>query len=122
MFFKRRPRVFVYPKPVDMRSSFERLSFFVREHHKLSIDEGSLFLFLGNNRYRLKILYFDGSGLMLLTKRMEKVSFMSIHELAVKAEITFSELKMILHGSVLREFYPEKESKTKRSALTEMQK
>ena len=111
MFFKTKPRVYVYPKPIDMRCGFERLTFYVKAHHKLDIDEGNLFLFLGNNRHRLKVLYFDGSGLLLLSKRMEKVRFMNIADLSVKDEITFQELKLILHGSVIREFFPKKKIK-----------
>lgn len=106
MFFRTRPKVFVYPDPIDMRLGFERLSFFVKEKHRKVIDEGNLFLFLGTNRKRLKILYFDGSGLILLVKRMEKGSFMNVAELSRRAEITLRDLKLILHGSVLREFHP----------------
>lgn len=94
-----------------MRLGFERLTFFVKEKHRQVIDEGNLFLFLGTNRKRLKILYFDGSGLILLVKRMEKGNFMNVSELSLRAEISMRDLKLILRGSVLREFHPRTEKK-----------
>jgi len=85
---------------------FERLSFLVREEMKKDIDHGDLFLFLGNNRRRLKGLCFDGSGLILFTKRTEKKSFMSVRELEGQIELTKSELELLVHGSILRKYLP----------------
>lgn len=101
-------KVFVYQKPIDMRCGFERLSFFIKEDMCHELNFGDIFIFLGNNKKRLKALYFDGSGLVQLTKRMEKRrGFMSVYDLDGRDEITRSELELILHGSVLRKYNPE---------------
>ncbi|MBC6416194.1 MAG: IS66 family insertion sequence element accessory protein TnpB [Bdellovibrionales bacterium] len=90
-----------------MRFGIERLSFLVKEEMGEDVNYGDLFLFLGFNRKRLKGLFFDGSGLLLMTKRMEKKRFMSVNDLS-RFSLTRSELKLILHGSVLRDYAPSK--------------
>ena len=95
-------RIFIYQQAIDMRCGFDRLSFFAREKMNSSIDAGHVYLFLGKNRKRIKALYFDGSGLVLVHKRMEKNSFMHVDNLEDVKEISLAELKLIFHGSVLR--------------------
>lgn len=107
MFIARGTKVFVYGEPVDMRCGFERLSYFVKEKMGRQINQGHLFLFLGKNRRRLKLLFYDGSGLVLLSKRMEKERFMNISDLDTK-EITRRGLRYIMHGSILRSYLPDK--------------
>ena len=78
------------------------------------IDIGDLFIFLGKNRRRLKALRFDGSGLILFTKRMEKKrGFMSVEDLEGRLEISHSELELLLHGSVLKKYLPTGRSSVK---------
>ena len=64
-------RVFVFSEQIDFRAGFDRLSMIVREKMKKDLVEGDLFLFLGRNRKRLKALCYDGTGLLLLSKRLE---------------------------------------------------
>ena len=91
-----------------MRWAFERLSYLVVEQMGHRLNVGDLFLFLGNNRRRLKALRFDGSGLVLLTKRMEKKrGFMNVMELDGRVEISHWEFELLLHGSVLKKYLPE---------------
>jgi transposase len=112
MKFDRKTKIFVYGEPIDMRIGFERLSYLIREEMGKDIDIGDLFLFLGKNRRRLKALRFDGSGLILLTKRMEKKKgFMNVKDLEGRVEINHQELELILHGSVLRKYLPMGHSK-----------
>ena len=103
MFLSSNYRVFVYKKNIDMRWAFERLSYLVKQEMGEDIDFGDLFLFLGSNRRRLKALFFDGSGLILLTKRTEKKCFMNVKDLSC-FELTRSELKLLIHGSVIRKY------------------
>jgi transposase len=93
-------RVFVYNESIDMRSGFERLSFYVREQLGEDLLEGHVYL--GKNRRRAKVLVFDGTGLVLIHKRLEIGRFISIDELSDVHEITSSELGLILDGSRIR--------------------
>ena len=95
-------RVFIFSEAIDMRCGFERLSYYVREQLKSRIDQGHIYLFFGKNRRRLKAIYYDGSGLVLVAKRIERGSFMSITELSESREISLADLKLIFHGSILR--------------------
>jgi transposase len=111
-------RVFIYQEAIDMRCGFDKLSFFIRDKMRSSIDSGNLFLFLGKNRKRLKALYFDGSGLVIVHKRMEKTSFMNVADLGDVREISLAELKLIFHGSVLRKFVIDRMMQNKKAENT----
>jgi len=94
-------RVFIYQEQVDMRCGFEKLLSFVREKMKNEINQGHLYLFFGKNRRRLKALFFDGTGLVLIAKRIERGRFMARCELVNITEITHQELKQIFSGGVV---------------------
>ena len=66
------------------------------------LDQGHVYLFFGKNRKRIKILVYDGSGLVLIAKRIERGKFMSLAEFFGRTEVSQEELKLILHGSVVR--------------------
>ena len=68
-------KVFVALEPCDMRKGFEGLHAAVSERLKEDVRSGALFVFTNKRRSRLKVLYFDGTGLWLMTKRLEKGTF-----------------------------------------------
>jgi len=94
-----------------MRSSFERLSYYVRDRMERNLSAGHVFVFVGKNRRRPKALVYDGSGLILITKRLEKNRFMNLEELEKRLEISLFELELLLHGSVIRKYKPDGEIK-----------
>lgn len=67
-------RIFVGIEPVDMRGSFNALAGAVR---RLGLDptDGHLYLFFNRRRRLCKMIYFDGSGFCLFSKRLEKGTF-----------------------------------------------
>ena len=67
-------RVFVAIDPVDMRGSFDALAGAVRRLGLEPLD-GHLYLFLNRRRRLCKIVWFDGSGLCLYSKRLERGTF-----------------------------------------------
>jgi len=68
-------KVFVALDPIDMRKGFEGLHAAVGEKLKADVRGGAIFAFTNKKRTRLKVLYFDGTGLWLMTKRLEKGTF-----------------------------------------------
>lgn len=68
-------RVFVALEPCDMRKGFEGLCALVAGRLEEDLRSGALFVFGNRRRTRLKILYFDGTGLWLMTKRLEEGTF-----------------------------------------------
>jgi transposase len=68
-------RVFLAVEPCDLRKGFEGLLAMVEQKLGEAIKSGALFVFINRRRTRLKVLYFDGSGLWLLIKRLEEGTF-----------------------------------------------
>ena len=93
--------VFVGLDPIDLRWGFERLSGLVQEHIGRDVRGGALFLFFGRHRHALKILFFDGSGLCLFYKRLDKGLFRvpeAAVEGAVSLQIEERQLEALLDG------------------------
>ena len=68
-------KVFVALQPCDLRKSFNGLHGLVTERLGEDPRTGALFVFINQRRTRLKILYWDGTGLWLMTKRLEAGTF-----------------------------------------------
>jgi len=64
-------RIFVAVAPVDLRRSFDGLSAHVQTVLAQQVLEGGLFVFTNRRRNRLRLLWWDGTGLWLATKRLE---------------------------------------------------
>ena len=95
-------QIFIFQTSIDMRCGFTKLTAFVRSAYGMQVLlDGHVFVFFGRNRHRLKVLFFDGSGLILLTKRIETGRFMWLRDLE-SSKVSFTELEQLLHGSVLR--------------------
>ena len=77
--FNRRTKIFVSKDPADMRASYERLFMKAKEHLKKDPFSGHLFLFLNRRRSSCKALYYDGTGFVIISKRLEKGTFAQIN-------------------------------------------
>jgi len=100
----RRVQVFAFAEPIDMRKSFDTLGAIVREQIQRDVLDGALFLFVGRDRRRAKVLFWDGTGLCVLAKRLEKGRFSAPWAHNKKARVlewTTSELALFLEGSEL---------------------
>lgn len=98
-----RIRVFVYRDPVDMRKAYDTLTALVEGPMKKSLLSGDVFAFIGRTRKRAKALYFDGTGLCLLCKRLETGHFAAPWKRPGDGplELTMSELALLFEGSEL---------------------
>jgi transposase len=85
-----------------MRAGFTKLHALVVEKMKADLFAGHLFLFLGNNPRRAKVLLFDGSGLILIVKRLDRGCLMSVADLCDAREISTEDLSRLLDGVNLR--------------------
>jgi transposase len=94
-------QVFVAIDPVDMRSSFDRLSGIAKEQIGYDARSGALFIFCGRRRDALKILFFDGSGMCIFYKRLDRGTFRMpepIAEGARHVEVDDATLDALLDG------------------------
>jgi transposase len=84
----------------DMRKGFEGLYGLVRDRLQLEPLSGHVFLFCNKARNRTKVLFWDGSGLWICTKRLEKGRFSWPSEDDQQARVILSheELALLLGG------------------------
>ncbi len=91
-------RIFVALSPVDMRKGFNTLFSHVQTVLQQNPLTGHLFVFTNRLRNRLRILWWDGSGLWLATKRLERSSFAWPSGEGVSRCLRPEELLLLLHG------------------------
>jgi transposase len=68
-------KIYIAVEAVDMRKGFEGLHGLVRDQLGQDPLSGHLFLFANRTRTRLKALVWDGSGLWVCAKRLERGRF-----------------------------------------------
>jgi transposase len=68
-------KIYVAVEGCDMRKSFEGLQALVVTALDQDLRSGALFVFSNRRRTRLKILYWDGTGLWVMAKRLEEGTF-----------------------------------------------
>lgn len=94
-------RVFLCLAPADMRRSLDGLAALTREILREDPLSGHLFVYFNRRRDRVKVLFWDRSGLALYYKRLEKGTFrLSAFEAGAspRAEVESAELALILEG------------------------
>jgi transposase len=68
-------RVHLYPEPCDMRLGFAGLHRLVRDHFGSAGSTGHRYTFINKARNRVKVLSWDGTGILITAKRLEKGTF-----------------------------------------------
>ena len=93
-------RIYLAAGATDMRKGFEGLFGLARDRLQCEPLSGHVFLFCNRQRNRLKLLFWDGSGLWVCAKRLEKGRFRWPAASAGQAKIVLSheELAMLIGG------------------------
>jgi len=104
--FQAHLKVFLAVAPCDLRRSFSGL--WVAAQNQLGEDpkSGALFAFCNRRRSRIKILYFDGTGVCILSKRLETGTFrwpQSAGGPGVKIRLAPQALQLLLDGVDLKD-------------------
>ncbi len=98
----RRTKIFVCKEPTDMRASYDSL--YMRVKSMLNQDplSGHLFLFINKSRTSVKCLYYDGTGLVIVAKRLERGLFSRINPFYGKEVVlTQAEFNLFFEGADL---------------------
>jgi transposase len=93
-------RIYLAVGATDMRKGFEGLYGLVRDRLGLEVQSGHLFLFANARRNRLKVLYWDGSGLWVCAKRLERgrFSWPVAEDQSDRVNLSHEELSLLLGG------------------------
>lgn len=92
-------RVFAYPRPADLRKGYDGLYGLVQTGLGRDPLSGELFLFVNRRRTGCKVLLWDGTGLCIFQKRLERGRFASLfREDGTAVRLTASELALFIEG------------------------
>jgi|SRR5581483_3062233 len=100
-------KIYLATEAIDMRKGFEGLFGLVRDHLGQNPCSGHLFLFTNRSQTRLKALVWDGSGLWVCAKRLERGRFRWPEKKdAASYTMRWEELAMLVNGMDLSEARP----------------
>lgn len=113
----RRTKVYFSKEPVDMRASYDGLFERVKDVLKEDPFSGHLFVFLNKRRTSCKCLYYDGTGLVLICKRLEDGLFARINPFHTgNIVLTQAEFGLFFEGADLNKRFIESPLQVKKSA------
>ena len=92
-------RVFAFPKATDLRKGYDGLYGLVEQGLGRKVLDGELFLFTNRRRDSCKVLVWDGTGLCIFAKRLERGRFADLWRGDGQAvRLTSSELALFIEG------------------------
>ena len=95
-------RVFAYPAAVDLRKGYDGLYGLVQSGLQHDPMGGDLFLFVNESRKMCKVLAWDGTGLCMFQKRLERGCFAKLwRDDGQVVKLTQSELALFIEGCTL---------------------
>ena len=100
--FGRSIRVWARTRPTDLRKGYNGLYGLVQNELGRDPLSGDLFLFVNRKRNSCKVLLWDGTGLCIFSKRLERGCFAKLwRDDAEVVTLTASELQLFIEGCVL---------------------
>ena len=94
---ERTRRYYLYDQATDMRKSFNTLGAIVSLQMKLELLSGAGFVFINRRKTHLKLLMWEGDGLSLYYKRLERGTFEHPRS-RDNFSISYEKLMLILQG------------------------
>ena len=91
-------RVWLTAGATDMRKGFDGLTALIQEKLAENPFSGHVFVFRGRRGDRVKLLWWDGDGLCLLAKRLERGRFIWPQADSGTVHLTAAQLSMLLEG------------------------
>jgi transposase len=91
-------RIWLAVPATDLRKSFDTLAELVRQQLRRDPLSGQLFVFRNKRADRLKLLYWDEDGFVIVYKRLEQGTFRFPQGDSAGVEIRAADLQMLLDG------------------------
>ena len=101
--FRGADRVYIACGYTDLRRGIDGLAELVRQQFQLDPFSNTLFLFCGRKRDRIKALYWEGNGFLLLYKRLDNGSFRWPRTETEAKLLTPQEIRWLLEGLELEQ-------------------
>jgi transposase len=120
--FNRRTKVFICKEPTDMRASYDTL--FAKAKGVLNQDplSGHLFVFINSRRNSIKCLFYDGTGLVIIAKRMEQGVFSRINPMYQgELTLTAAEFALFFEGANLEKRFIESPNELRKTFFSKSQ-
>lgn len=102
--FSGNARIFICSAPTDLRKGFEGLSSLVQQCFSEKLLSGAFFTFLNRKKDRMKILYWDGDGLAIWYKRLERGTFST--KSLLSRVVNRREFFLLLEGITPKKMHP----------------
>lgn len=113
----RRTKIFINKDPTDMRASYDSLFSKVKELLDEDPMSGHLFVFINARRTCCKCLYYDGTGLVIVSKRLEQSLFCKINPYHQgKIVLTQAEFNLFFEGADLNKRFIDSPAELKRAS------
>lgn len=96
-------RIFLCRRAIDMRKGFDGLHGVVLEVLRQDPLSGDLFVFLNKRRDRVKLLIWEGDGMLIVYKRLERGTFAPPSGHGDSSVLSSAQLALLLGGIDLRE-------------------
>ena len=101
-----------------MRASYDSLFSRVKDMLKHDPYSGHLFLFVNRTRASCKVLYYDGTGFVILQKRLDRGTFSRVNPSYVgEVSLTEAEFGLFFEGANLEKRFIESPSENKKAFL-----
>ena len=96
-------RVWAHRAPVDLRKGYNGLVGIVKQRLGRDVLDGDLFLFVNRKRTGCKVLLWDGTGLCIFMKRLERGRFADLKGQGEDrtVRLSTSELALFIEGCTL---------------------
>lgn len=91
-------RIWLATQATDLRKSFDNLAELVRQQLQGDPLSGQLFVFRNKRADRIKLLYWDEDGFVIVYKRLEAGTFRFPAATSAGVEIRAADLQMLLDG------------------------
>jgi transposase len=116
--FNRRTKIFVCKEPTDMRASYDTLFSKAKGVFNQDPFSGHLFLFINRHRSSIKCLFYDGTGFVIIAKRLESGLFSRINPM-LQSEIilTAAEFALFFEGANLEKRFIDSPREIKKSSF-----
>src|SRR5215510_13357641 len=91
-------RIWLATRPTDLRKSFDSLAELVRQQLQGDPLSGQLFVFTNKRADRIKLLYWDEDGFVILYKRLEAGTLRLPKAEGSRVQVRAADLQMLLDG------------------------